>query len=151
MGISDKKFKTVYIGLGTNLGDREKNLSHAIAMLGDCDDLTVETCSSILNTPPVDYTHQPDFLNQVIRIKTLHSPKKLLSIVKGIEKDMGRETVIEKGPRIIDLDILLYEGVVMDTENLTIPHKEIKKRDFVLQHLVDASGVVILPGGWGGV
>lgn len=126
----------VYIGLGSNLGDRMRYLASAVQRIADaCGRVTAE--SSILETKAVDFTDQPDFLNQVIRIETLLDPPLLLESLKRIETELGRNKTFPKGPREIDLDILLYDELALNTETLVIPHPEIPNRDFVMRHLIE--------------
>ncbi len=127
----------VYIGLGSNVGDRKKYLFSAIKMIKEkiASDLLAE--SSILETKAVDYTEQPDFLNQVILIKTEFPPETLLEKLKAIEKALGRVKRFDKGPREIDLDVLLYDDLVMSNDSLVIPHPEILSREFVIAHLIE--------------
>jgi 2-amino-4-hydroxy-6-hydroxymethyldihydropteridine diphosphokinase len=127
----------VYIGLGTNIGPREDNLHTAIEKLGSIDEIEITGKSSVMETEPVDYLDQPSFLNQVVRINTTLEPGRLLDLLKSIEADMGRESSVPKGPRVIDLDILLYDDRVIKSAKLTIPHPEIVNRSFVLEHLLE--------------
>lgn len=127
----------VYIGLGSNIGGRREYLASAIRMIKEklSPDLLSE--SSVIETKAVDYTEQPDFLNQVISIKTQIPPETLLETLKEIEKTLGRVKRFDKGPREIDLDILLYDDLVMNNSSLVIPHPEIRNREFIIEHLVE--------------
>lgn len=127
----------VFIALGSNLGERQKNLEQAVNLLASLDDITIKALSSILETSPVDYTAQPDFLNQMIIVETNLSPEELLKKLKEIEVKLGRKKSFAKGPRLIDLDIILYDDLIYSTQRLTIPHKERFKRFFILKHLVE--------------
>ena len=127
----------VYIGLGSNMGDRKANISDACTALLKTRDIQLLKRSTIEETDPVDYLNQPLFLNQIILVKTGIPPEKLLQAVKIIEKKLGRKKTIPKGPRIIDLDILLYDDIILDSPKLAIPHPEIKNRKFILKHLVE--------------
>ncbi|MBN2040168.1 MAG: 2-amino-4-hydroxy-6-hydroxymethyldihydropteridine diphosphokinase [Spirochaetes bacterium] len=127
----------VYLGLGSNLGDRSLNLAEACQELGSTDGIEILKMSTVEETDPVDFLEQPDFFNQVILVRTNIKPLKLLKIAKSIEKKMGRKKTIPKGPRIIDIDILLYGDSVLESDTLTIPHPEIRNRDFVLKHLIE--------------
>jgi 2-amino-4-hydroxy-6-hydroxymethyldihydropteridine diphosphokinase len=127
----------VYIGLGSNLGDRKKNLSDAIQHLASGCPVTILDKSSIIETDPVDYLDQPRFLNQVIVVETSLAPRDLLRELKQAEADLGRTKSFSKGPRTIDLDILLYDDIILNTDDLKIPHPEIKNRKFILRHLVE--------------
>ncbi len=134
-----------YIGLGSNLGDRLENLKNAIRYLESHEQISVIKKSSILETDPVDFLNQPRFLNQVILIETALSPHDLLNKLQRAEIDLGREKTVHKGPRIIDLDILLYDKLILDSENLTIPHPQIKNRNFVIKHLVELDPGLVEP------
>ncbi len=126
----------VCIGLGTNLGDRSVNIKKAKDELIRYPVEIVKE-SSVDETEPVDFLDQPKFLNQVIGIKTDIPPHDLLKTLKEIEEKLGREKTVPKGPRIIDLDILLYDDIILDTKDLKIPHPEIKNRKFILKHLIE--------------
>lgn len=127
----------VYIGLGSNVGDRHEYLLRASSeILIKCEaELLAE--SSIKVTKAVDFENQPDFLNQVIKIRTEKTPVNLLAILKKIEEDMGRIYRFSKGPREIDLDILLYNDIIINENILKVPHPEILNRFFILEHLVE--------------
>jgi len=137
--ILEKNYKTqeVYIGLGTNLGNKENNLATAIKKISSIPDIKIIKTSSVTKTKPVDYLKQPDFLNQIILIETKIKPLDLLKKLNNIENIMGRKKTIPKGPRIIDLDILLYGNLVISNKRLQIPHKEILNRQFILKHLIE--------------
>lgn len=135
----------VYLGLGSNLGDREKNLLDAIERLGQ--GVEVEQVSSPYDTEPVGYDDQPRFLNAVVKGDTKLTPENLLVFVKKIEVDLGRKATFKDGPRIIDIDILLYGEVVMDTPSLTIPHARYTERSFVLGPLSEIAPDVVCPVG----
>ena len=126
-----------YIGLGTNLGDRKKHLTNAIQHLASHCPVTILDKSTIIESDPVDFLDQPRFLNQVIVIETSLAPHDLLLQLKQAEVDLGRTKSFPKGPRTIDLDILLYDDITLKTDDLTIPHPEIKNRKFILQHLIE--------------
>jgi len=127
---------TVYIGIGSNLGDREDNCERAIKLLID-NEITVTKRSSMAETEPWGVKEQPDFINMAVEIKTGLTPEELLSLLKNIEVDVGRLPTSHWGPRIIDLDILFYDDVVMDTPELQIPHPGISEREFVLKPLAE--------------
>ena len=125
----------VYIACGSNIGDRRAHLSAAVdALLMDkrCRVLRV---SDWVETTPYGGVEQADYLNGVLSIETLYTPEELLEVLQGIEKAEARERKERWGPRTLDLDILLYEGRLMDTDKLTIPHKDMQNRDFVLKPL----------------
>ncbi|MCK4362750.1 MAG: 2-amino-4-hydroxy-6-hydroxymethyldihydropteridine diphosphokinase [Dehalococcoidia bacterium] len=125
----------VYLGLGSNLGDRQANLARALKLLGER--LHIELVSSLYETEPVGYAEQPLFLNAVCRAQTELGPLQLLSLVKGIEASLGRVPSFPNAPRPIDLDIILYGDLVMETPELTIPHPRLEDRAFVLIPLLE--------------
>ncbi len=127
--------KTVFIALGTNLGDRLANLRAAIESLAP--DVRVINESTIYETPPWGYTDQPAFLNMVIEAVTSLGPRALLVYLKKREDELGRVKLFRNGPRQIDLDILFYDDLILDEENLTIPHPRLHERGFVLVPLAD--------------
>jgi 2-amino-4-hydroxy-6-hydroxymethyldihydropteridine diphosphokinase len=128
--------KTVYLSLGSNLGERAKNLQEAIAALRNAGVQVVRT-SSLYETEPVDYLDQPWFLNCAVEAETELAAPELLRALRGIEAQMGSKKLIAKGPRLIDLDILLYGNEVIDTPELQVPHPRMHLRRFVLQPLVE--------------
>lgn len=136
---------TAYISLGSNLGDREDTIKKAIHHLSSIGSLTILKQSSLLETEPVDFLQQPFFLNKIIILETQLPPQNLLDTLKQAEIDLGRKKTFPKGPRSIDLDILLYDDLVLNTEDLIIPHPEIKNRKFILQHLVELDPELIDP------
>jgi 2-amino-4-hydroxy-6-hydroxymethyldihydropteridine diphosphokinase len=128
--------KIVYIGLGSNVGDRAENLRVARERI-DAPDLRVLRASSIYETAPRDVENQPWFLNQVIECETDLFPRQLLGRLQKIERELGRKRRIAKGPREIDLDILLYGDVVMKAPELEVPHPRLTERRFVLEPLAE--------------
>ena len=128
--------ETVYLSLGSNLGDREKNLRSAIATLAD-GKVRVTRVSSFYETEPVDLLEQPWFLNCVVQGETDASPLDLLRALRGIEARLGSNKLVPKGPRLIDLDILLYGDEVIDTQELQVPHPRMLVRKFVLVPLAE--------------
>ncbi len=132
--------KTAYLSLGSNLGDREQNLRSAIESLGSLGEITA--VSSFYETEPVDVAAQPWFLNCAVALATDKMPRQLLSGVLAIEQAMGRRRLQPKGPRVIDIDIVLFGQAVVDTAQLTIPHPAMHQRRFVLEPLAEiAPGV----------
>jgi 2-amino-4-hydroxy-6-hydroxymethyldihydropteridine diphosphokinase len=123
--------KTVYLSLGSNIGDRGANLRAAIDRLGPVRE------SPIYETEPVDYLDQRWFLNMAVQLETDLFPRQLLSRIQKIERELGRERRIPKGPRTIDIDILLYADVVVRTPALEIPHPRMTERRFVLAPLAE--------------
>ncbi len=130
--------------LGSNLGDREKNLERALSLLRK-KGVRIIQLSSVFETQPVDLPSQPWFFNQVIEIETGIDPSGLLDLVKGIEESMGRNTLIQKGPRVIDIDILLAEDKVIHTRKLSIPHPRLSERNFVLIPFAEISPETVHP------
>jgi 2-amino-4-hydroxy-6-hydroxymethyldihydropteridine diphosphokinase len=134
---------TAYIGLGSNLGDREENLRRALERLG------AARVSAIRETDPVGVTEQPRFLNAVAELQTDLPPRELLDRLLEIERDLGRDRSNEArwGPRTIDLDLLLYDDDVIDEPGLTVPHPRLAERRFVLEPLQELEPGLVLPDG----
>ena len=127
--------QVAYLSLGSNLGDREQNLREAIrraSALG-----RIVAVSSFYQTEPVEFTDQPCFLNCVIALETATQPAQLMAELLRIEHEMGRQRVLKKGPRSIDIDILLFGDDVVNTPELTIPHPAMARRRFVLEPLAE--------------
>ena len=124
----------VYLGLGSNLGDRRGNIQQAVALLSQ-NGLAVERLSSIIETDPVGGPPQDKFLNAALKATTELTPLQLLSAIKKIENQLGRRNTVRNGPRTIDLDILLYDDLEVRTPELTIPHPRMLEREFVLRPL----------------
>ena len=133
----------VYIGLGTNLGDRQANLQHAMDALTP--KVSVCKASSLYETAPWGFTNQPNFINQVLECETALTPLRLLNFLKKIEKDLGRVENFRYGPRLIDLDILFFDDLVMRTDRLEIPHPRLHERAFVLVPLAEISPDLVHP------
>lgn len=133
----------VYLALGTNLGDRAANLKQAISSLTP--QLDVKAKSSVYETPPWGFEDQPKFLNQVIRAKTYLEPESLLRHLKRLEVALGRKESFLNGPRLIDIDILFYDDLVLDTPSLVIPHPRLHERAFVLLPLMDIAPDLVHP------
>ncbi len=133
----------IYIALGTNLGDRLANLRDAIDVLAP--DVRVLHKSTIYETPPWGYTDQPAFLNMVVEAETGLHPRALLGYLKKREDELGRVKNFRYGPRHIDLDILFYDDLVLDEENLQIPHPRLHERAFVLVPLADLAPELVHP------
>jgi 2-amino-4-hydroxy-6-hydroxymethyldihydropteridine diphosphokinase len=133
----ERNSRSVFIGLGSNLGDKEKNLQGAIAHLQKNRSITIVSISPFYNTEPQGYEDQPDFLNCVVKVLTALEPEELLATIKGIEKKMGRKETQRWRPRVIDLDILFYDTLIVRNNGLRIPHPEAHKRWFVLKPMSD--------------
>ncbi|ABS20444.1 2-amino-4-hydroxy-6-hydroxymethyldihydropteridine diphosphokinase [Bacillus cytotoxicus] len=128
---------TVYIALGSNIGDRYTYLTQAVDLLDKNSNVQVEDVSSVYETDPVGYTDQNRFLNIVIKISTNLLPQELLTVTQKIENELGRKREIRWGPRTIDLDILLYNQDNIETENLIVPHPRMFERAFVIVPLLE--------------
>lgn len=128
------------IALGSNLGEREENLQTAIALVGTLG--KVRAVSGFYDTAPVGFMEQPRFLNAALLLETKLSPLELLRGMLGVERTMGRTRagVPAKGPRVIDLDLILYGNTVLETSELTLPHPEFATRAFVLEPLAEIAG-----------
>ena len=131
--------KTVYLSLGSNVGDRRANLENAVARL-DLPEVRVLRRSSLYETAPRDLPDQPWFLNQVVEVATTLFPRQLLARLLSIEREMGRKRTVSKGPRVIDLDILLFGDAVVNVPGLEIPHPRMAERRFVLEPLAELAG-----------
>lgn len=134
---------TVYIALGTNLGDRFQTLQKALAHLPP--QVQVCACSAVYQTAPWGITDQPDFLNQVVRAETCLEPLELLRYLKRLEVQLGRRPAIRYGPRHIDLDILFYDDLILELPELVIPHPRLIERNFVLIPLADLAPDLVHP------
>ena len=128
--------KLAYLSLGSNVGDRQRFIEEAIRRLGS-PDLKVLRVSSIYETEPRDVRNQPWFLNLVVEAETSLLPRLLLARVRRIERELGRKRAVSKGPRTIDVDILLYGHFVIGSTDLTVPHPRMAERRFVLEPLCE--------------
>lgn len=136
----------VYLGLGSNLGDRADYLQKAIFFLAR-PTITIEATSSIYETEPWGVEDQPLYWNQVIEIETILQPLELLQICQEIEQQLGRERKVHWGSRTIDIDLLIYDNIVSKTEELTLPHPYLEERAFVLVPLREIAPNLVLPSG----
>jgi 2-amino-4-hydroxy-6-hydroxymethyldihydropteridine diphosphokinase len=135
--------KLAYLSLGSNVGNRETQLHDAIARLDAAG--RVLAASSLYETEPVDFIEQPWFLNCAVALETRKTPQQLLAAILGIEEQMGRKRLQNKGPRSIDIDILLFDNVIMNSKELTIPHPAMHQRRFVLEPLAEIAPDAIHP------
>ena len=135
---------TVHIGIGSNLGNREENCGRAIRFL-HANGIIVNRMSSMIETEPLGVTDQEKFINMAVEARTDLGPEELLAALKKIESDMGRLPSEKWGSRVIDLDILFYDDLVMKTDDLEIQHPYIKERDFVLKPLAEIAPEKIHP------
>jgi dihydroneopterin aldolase / 2-amino-4-hydroxy-6-hydroxymethyldihydropteridine diphosphokinase len=136
---------SVYVGIGSNLGNKEENLNQAISLLNEDEDCRVVKISDFLITKPVGPIEQEDFLNGALKVKTLRTPEELLDLVGEIENKLKRKRTVHWGPRTIDLDILLYDDWIVQTDRLIIPHCEMQNRKFVLEPLSNIAPTVKHP------
>jgi len=138
--MSTRSFVRAFLGLGTNLGDRAANLEGAVARLSELG--AVSARSHVMETAPWGYADQPDFLNMVVALDTALPAVELHRGIKRIEERMGRVPAVRYGPRVIDIDLLLYGDEVIDTPDLTVPHPRMAERGFVMEPLAEiAPGV----------
>lgn len=124
---------TVYVALGSNMGEREKYIQMGLSELGKLPDTVVERVSDIITTKPYGGVEQEDFFNGVARIRTLMTPQELLDALHGIEQRAERKREIHWGPRTLDLDIIFYDKLVYESDTLILPHVDMENRDFVLK------------------
>jgi 2-amino-4-hydroxy-6-hydroxymethyldihydropteridine diphosphokinase len=144
MALVEKTGHAVFVSLGTNLGDRGANLRMAQKEMAEGVEITA--ASSVYETPPWGVVDQPAFLNQVVGGVTFLSPLKLLTFLKKVEQDMGRVKTYRFGPRLIDMDILLYDDRQVCNPRLTIPHPRMCQRAFVLIPLAEIAPDTQIPG-----
>ncbi|MFZ1043838.1 MAG: 2-amino-4-hydroxy-6-hydroxymethyldihydropteridine diphosphokinase [Anaerolineales bacterium] len=133
----------IYLALGTNLGDRPANLRAAIETLPS--EINVITESKVYETPPWGYENQPAFLNMAVKCETNLEPESLLKRLKQLEVQLGREQSFHWGPRLIDIDILFYDDLILESESLIIPHPRLQERGFVLVPLADIASDFVHP------
>jgi 2-amino-4-hydroxy-6-hydroxymethyldihydropteridine diphosphokinase len=137
---------TAFVGIGSNLGDREAQLSRAVELLSAEDGIEVSGVSQIRETEPVGPVEQGSFLNAAVQVTTELAPRELLDRLLGIEQQMGRVRRERYGPRTIDLDLLLYGDEVVDEPGLIVPHPRLKERRFALEPLSDLDPSLTIPG-----
>ncbi|MBC2018273.1 2-amino-4-hydroxy-6-hydroxymethyldihydropteridine diphosphokinase [Listeria seeligeri] len=128
-----------FLSIGTNIGERLDNLNSAVSGLAAVEQIKIIKVSSVYETDAVGYEEQAAFLNIVVEIETSFAPVELLDFCLALELELGRVRLFKWGPRLIDIDILLYEDVKLDTEKLKIPHPYMKERAFVMIPLIEIS------------
>ncbi len=138
----------VYVGLGSNIGDREGHLTDACRLLHIHPAIAIETVSSLYRSAPMGVTDQALFVNAVARLQTTLSPPSLLAVTQATERRVGRTPTYHWGPRVVDIDLLLYEDLQLHSPYLTIPHAEIQHRAFVLVPLRELAPDLRLPSGY---
>ncbi len=137
---------TAYISVGSNIGDKLLNCQKGISALTESDKSIIIEQSNFYKTEPVDYTNQDWFVNSVVKIETVLDPFQLLYELKTIEKNAGRtEGQIRYGPRILDLDIIFYDDIIINSSNLIIPHHRMHKRRFILKPVCDIDPKLVHP------
>lgn len=140
-----RKWHRVYLSLGSNIGNKRKNLLEAIRKIGELENTEVVKSSTILETEPFGYLEQDNFLNACLEVTTLMTAQEFLKEILQIELDMGRVREIKWGPRIIDIDILFYDKEIIEEDNLAVPHPWICEREFVLDPLSEIAPNYIHP------
>jgi len=133
----------VYLALGSNLGNRAANLKEALASLSP--QMEVKAKSKVYETPPWGHTEQDKFFNQVVMVKTYLEPEPLLKHLKRLEVALGRKASFQNGPRLIDIDILFYDDLVLESPALVIPHPHVHERGFVLLPMLDIAPDLVHP------
>ena len=135
-----RQWHTAYIALGSNMGDKEGYINHAIEGLDEQENCEVVKSSDLIVTAPYGMTEQDEFLNGCFELRSLMYPMELLKLLHKLEKEAKRERTIHWGPRTLDLDIIFYDDIIMDTDKLVIPHKDMCNREFVLKPLAQIAG-----------
>jgi len=139
----ERQMATIYLSLGSNLGNRASNIYGALRRLAAS--IQLDKISTLYETEPVGLADQPWFLNLVCRAQTTLSPEALLALAKSIEQEMGRKKTVRFGPRAIDIDILMYDELVLSTPQLEIPHPRLHERGFVLIPLSEVAPLLLHP------
>jgi 2-amino-4-hydroxy-6-hydroxymethyldihydropteridine diphosphokinase len=136
-----------YVGLGSNLGDRAATLSRAVELLGREPGIEVVAVSAFRETDPVGYLDQPPFLNGAVAVETPLAPREVLDALLEVERQLGRTRLGPRyGPRTVDLDLLLVDGIVVDEPGLTVPHPRLHERAFALEPLLELDPGLVVPG-----
>jgi 2-amino-4-hydroxy-6-hydroxymethyldihydropteridine diphosphokinase len=135
-----------YVGLGANLGERERTLHRAVELLGEADGVAVLAVSELRETEPVGVVDQPSFLNGAVAVDTTRTPRELLDLLLEIERMLGRVRGERWGPRTIDLDLLVYGRQVVDESGLRVPHAHLHERRFALEPLAELAPELEVPG-----
>jgi dihydroneopterin aldolase/2-amino-4-hydroxy-6-hydroxymethyldihydropteridine diphosphokinase len=141
----DRSWHTSYIGVGGNMGDKEKNVKAALELMNNSHHTKITKVSKMYETKPEGYLEQEDFLNCAIEVKTLLNPLELVRFLLSIEKEFKRERVIKWGPRTLDLDVLLYDNIISSLDEVILPHPRMHQRMFVLEPLCDIAPYAIHP------
>lgn len=141
----ERRWHEVYLSIGSNIGDKEQNLNEAIKRMEAFKEIKVEKVSSFIVTEPWGYVDQEAFLNGAVKIKTTFSSKELVKVLLSVENDMKRKRVVKWGPRIIDLDIIFYDNLLSEDEEIILPHPRMEEREFVLKPLCEIAPNKIHP------
>ena len=141
----ERGWHEAYLSIGSNIGNKEENLHRAIELINSYKEIEVEKVSSFLVTEPWGYLDQEKFVNAALKLKTILSPQELMKVLLDIEQEMKRERIIKWGPRIIDLDIIFYDNLVLEDELVTGPHPRMEEREFVLKPLSEICGNKVHP------
>lgn len=136
---------TAYLSVGSNMGDKEKNVKGALEELSKDSLIRIGKKSGLITTKPYGYEDQEDFLNGALEIRTLYTPDELLDKVHDVERQFGRVRDVHWGPRTLDLDIIMYDHLVIKNERLTIPHIDMQNRQFVLKPLAEINEQLVHP------
>ncbi|OFW59000.1 MAG: 2-amino-4-hydroxy-6-hydroxymethyldihydropteridine diphosphokinase [Actinobacteria bacterium RBG_19FT_COMBO_54_7] len=142
----EEEFHWVFLGLGGNIGDRKENLLKTLRMLDNKPGISVEEVSSVYESEPWGVTDQAPFLNMVALVSTALEPRRLLTSCMEVETEMGRVRGEKWGPRLMDIDILLFDDVTMREEDLSIPHPHMLEREFVMAPLLELRPGIVIPG-----
>ena len=141
----ERGWHEVYLSIGSNIGNKEENLNRAIELINSYKEIEVTKVSTFLKTEPWGYLDQEEFLNAALKIRTIFSPQELMRTLLHIEKEMKRERIVKWGPRIIDLDIIFYDDLVLDDDLIIVPHPRMEEREFVLKPLSEIGGNKVHP------
>lgn len=141
----EKKRHKAYIGLGSNIGDKEKYLNEAINKISNEESIEVLKKSSFITTKPWGYLEQEDFLNSVIEIETTLEVEELMDLLLEFEAELDRKRTIKWGPRTIDLDIIMYDEIISSNEKVVLPHPRMHQREFVLKPLNEIAPYLMHP------
>ncbi len=142
----DQKLHWAFLGLGANIGDRKENLLKALRLLDSKPGIRVEEISSIYESEPWGVLDQAPFLNMVALVSTERQPRQLLAACREVEAELGRVRQEKWGPRVIDIDILLFDDLEMREEDITIPHPHMLEREFVMAPLLELRPAICIPG-----
>ena len=136
---------SIFIGLGSNLDNPQQKIKDAIILISEIDDVNITATSSLYETPPVGFLNQPNFINAVVKISSSINYNDLLTKLFDIEHIFGRIRKEKNGPRTLDLDILLFDDLILESESLSIPHPRMHERLFVLIPLLEISPIIKIP------